>query len=195
MRRLISLLSIFLLSWMLFSCDDMEMKDKTYNFFGDSIVNHWPVAEMFPSQIVYNHGVSGAGIDYVKSNENAFSGEDVVVMIGTNDYSVFYTDGLDEYVEEYLKYISKLTDKSIYLFSVLPRDYSTDPHDINEKIVLFNEKVAVALRDCPRITYIDVFDDFMYEGHINYQFYSDGLHLTIYGYEVLASNLLNVINQ
>ena len=171
----------------------MEDKDQTYNFIGDSLIEYWPLDETFPSQIVYNFGKAGAGIKYLENFKGSFTGQDVVIMIGTNDSGIFYSDKIDDYIESYLQTISNLTDKTIYLFSILPREQKTDPADINTYIDLFNNKVKSLLKDYPNFQYIDVFNDFMYKDHINYQFFSDGLHLTIYGYEVLSAKLLDKI--
>lgn len=177
----------------MYGCEDMEKRDRKYNFIGDSIINHWPVADSFPSQVVYNYGLSGAGIDYLLDYKDAFIGENVVVMIGTNDNNRFYSGKIDEYVDNYLSIISSLTDQTIYLYSVLPRKFATDSEDINERISEFNQKVKDASPSYPNIVYLDVFDDFLDGDHINYQYYSDGLHLTLYGYELLTSKLLDYI--
>ena len=181
---------MLLISLLALSCQENLDKDNTYCFVGDSIIARWPIDETLPSQMVYNHGRSGAGIAYIKELTNRFNGNDVVVMIGTNDNYHFYSDDIDSYVETYLGAISKLTDKNIYLYSVLPREFVYDNPDINDKICLFNKKVKNSLADYPRIIYIDVFDEFLYDGHINYQYYSDGLHLNGYGYEILSTYFL-----
>ena len=42
----------------------------------------------------------------------------------------------------------------------------------------------------PAIVYMDVYDDFLHDGKINFQLYSDKLHLSPYGYEILTKTLL-----
>lgn len=184
----LTILSLLLLN----GCENTE-NDKVYDFIGDSLIARWPLDETFPSQLVYNYGKSGAGIDYIKENINRFNGKDVVVMIGTNDNKYFSQDYVQTYVDEYLETITRLTDKTIYLFSVLPRKFTHDSENINTRITSFNSLVIKKLQSYPNIVYIDVFNDFMDKGHINYQYYSDGLHLNIYGYEVLSKHLLKVI--
>lgn len=184
---------VFLCIFMLPSCKELD-NDK-YIFIGDSIIARWPLDESFPSRLVYNYGKSGAGISYIAKASNQFNGNDVVVMIGTNDNSHFSSDDVNSYVEFYLDAIGRLTDRRIYLFSVLPREFNNDIDDINEKIEIFNNKIKEKIEDHPNITYIDVYNDFMDGNHINYQFYSDGLHLNVYGYEILTSRLLQIIDQ
>ena len=184
-----------LLVLLLSGCENDLEKDKTYCFVGDSIIALWSLAETLPSWLVYNYGKSGAGISYIQGLQGRFSDKDVVVMIGTNDSYRFVSENMDEYVSDYLKAINNLTDKNIYLFSVLPREFDGDYKDINNYISQFNGKVRAAISAYPNITYLDVYSDFMYEHHINYQYYSDGLHLNSFGYEVLSSKLIKVIEK
>lgn len=184
---------LFLCIFMLPSCEEVE--NDTYIFIGDSIIARWPLDETFPSRLVYNYGKSGAGISYIAESGNQFNGNSVVVMIGTNDNYYFSSDDVDSYIKIYLDAIENLTDKRIYLFSVLPREFSNDIDEINERIEIFNKKIKEKVVDYHHITYIDVFNDFMDGKHINYQYYSDGLHLNIYGYEILSSKLMQVVNK
>ncbi|MDE6269545.1 MAG: hypothetical protein K2M12_01655 [Muribaculaceae bacterium] len=176
------------------ACTDQLEKDRALVFTGDSIIARWPVDQSFPSQQVYNHGKSGAGISYIEEQEGKFRGSDVVVMIGTNDHLLFYSDDkTDGYVENYLRAVAGLTDGSIYLFSILPREFHSDLAGVNTRISLINNKIKEASAAYPRVRYVDVYDMFLDGDHINYQFYSDGLHLNGYGYEVLTAQLLKAI--
>ncbi|MDE6811880.1 MAG: hypothetical protein K2J15_05960 [Muribaculaceae bacterium] len=184
-------LLIFLISTVLLSSCQDEVD--AYNFVGDSIIARWPIDETLPSQVVFNYGNSGSGITYIRSLSGKFFGTEVAVLIGTNDYRYFKPEKVDNYVRVYLDAINQLTDRNIYLFSVLPREFKKDDADINVYIANFNSKIKEALSDYPNIIYIDVFEDFMKDGHINYQYYSDGLHLNIYGYTLLSSTFLKTI--
>ncbi|MGN0205716.1 MAG: SGNH/GDSL hydrolase family protein [Muribaculaceae bacterium] len=183
------------MSLLLIGCNDYPDKDKdhAYNFVGDSLIARWSLSESFPSLLTYNFGKSGSGISYIRELEGRFVGTDVVVLTGTNDENNFYPDKIDNYINDYLGAINKLSDNNIYLISVLPRKFEGDPEDVNDRIANFNQRVKDALSAYPNIVYIDVFDNFMDGDHINYQYYSDGLHLSVYGYEFLSSRLLNKI--
>lgn len=194
MIKIPKILFVLLMALFLSGCQDDTAKDKSYNFVGDSIITRWPLAETLPSQLVYNFGRSGAGLTYIQQLRGRFAGEDIVVLIGTNDNRYFRNENLDEYVNEYLDAVSELTDRNIYLFSVLPRDFKGDCEGMNGYIANFNDRIKASLSPYSNIVYIDVFDDFMDEDHINYQYYSDGLHLNIYGYEILSSRFLQAIN-
>ena len=188
-----SLFVYILLVLFMSSCEDNIEQDKVYNFIGDSIIARWPIGETFPSQLVYNYGKSGAGIEYLNNYCHSFDGQDVVVLIGTNDNHLFAEDNVDEYITNYLSLISMLTDENIYLFSVLPREFKNDSSTINYYISNINAGIKNNVSNYPNITYIDVYKEFMNNGQINYQYYSDGLHLNIYGYEILSSYLLRFI--
>lgn len=183
-----------IITLLLSGCQDDMATDKAYYFVGDSLIARWPLDETFPSHLVYNFGKSGAGINYIQELSSRFEGNDVVVLIGTNNHNYFTSENIDEYLYNYLYSINKLTDRNIYLISVLPREFKTDDKDINEHITSFNDKVRASVKAYPNIIYIDVYNDFMDGNHINYQYYSDGLHLNIYGYEILSNKLLHAIN-
>lgn len=185
----------FIMSLLLIGCNDYPDKDKdhTYNFVGDSLIARWSLSESFPSLLTYNFGKSGSGISYLRELGGKFVGTDVVVLTGTNDENNFYPDKIDNYIDDYLGAINKLSDNHIYLISVLPRKFEGDTEDTNDRIANFNQRVKNALSAYPNIVYIDVFENFMDGDHINYQYYSDGLHLSVYGYEYLSYRLLNKI--
>ena len=185
----------FIMSLLLIGCNDYPDKDKdhTYNFVGDSLIARWSLSESFPSLLTYNFGKSRSGISYLRELGGKFVGTDVVVLTGTNDENNFYPDKIDNYIDDYLGAINKLSANHIYLISVLPRKFEGDTEDTNDRIANFNQRVKNALSAYPNIVYIDVFENFMDGDHINYQYYSDGLHLSVYGYEYLSYRLLNKI--
>ena len=190
--KLILFLSIFV---MLFtSCNERD-KDVTILAIGDSIIARWPLDATLPSQLVYNYGLSGSGIEYIEKLSIYTDTNDVaMVMIGTNDKKYYLNEPVDEYVERYLSAISRIDCNKIYLYSILPRRFATEPAEINKKIANLNAKIQEALPAYPKIEYIDVFDSFMDGDDINYQYYTDGLHLNDYGYEILSSALLKRLN-
>lgn len=186
LERLIIFISILILG---VSCNEHE--DLRLNFVGDSLVARWPLSETFPSQYVLNYGISGQGIDYLESLSNRFIGETIIVQIGTNNNNMFTPSQIDQYLERYINALSATGAGTIYLYSLLPREFNGDPGDINQRISTFNLLVSERVSDIDNIIYIDVYNRFMYGDHINYQYYSDGLHLNIYGYEVLTKALLD----
>ena len=85
--------------------------------------------------------------------------------------------------------VTGLGAKRIFLFSLLPRDFKSDPTDINETIANFNSIIREKVKTYPQITYLDVYPDFMRDGKPNPALYNDRLHLSPAGYEILTAAL------
>lgn len=164
--------------------------DPVIDFAGDSIIARWDVNQDFPSYCVYNYGVGGSGIELLRSYESKFVGNDVVVLSGTNDNAYFSAASRENYALNYLTAIEALTDRRIYLFSVLPRKFKGDSPDINDNIKAFNQLIKNHIKNNPRITYLDVYDEFLKDNDIDLQYFSDGLHPNVIGYEILTHKLL-----
>lgn len=189
MKYLHEILVAFAVLFLLSSCSD-DVKDARLDFVGDSIVARWDLAEYFPSRLVYNYGKSGAGIEYLESLAGRFAGRNVVVMIGTNNNYLFVETDREDYARRYVDAITALDAKRVYLYSVLPRDFTSDRDDVNDDIAEFNAVVKHIVESMPAIVYMDVYDDFLHDGKIDFQLYSDKLHLSPYGYEILTKTLL-----
>ncbi|WP_289159485.1 GDSL-type esterase/lipase family protein [uncultured Muribaculum sp.] len=189
MKYLHEILVAFAVLFLLSSCSD-DVKDARLDFVGDSIVARWDLAEYFPSRLVYNYGKSGAGIEYLESLAGRFADRNVVVMIGTNNNYLFVETDREDYARRYVDAITALDAKRVYLYSVLPRDFTSDRDDVNDDIAEFNAVVKHIVESMPAIVYMDVYDDFLHDGKIDFQLYSDKLHLSPYGYEILTKTLL-----
>lgn len=189
MKYLHEILVAFAALFLLSSCSD-DVKDARLDFVGDSIVARWDLAEYFPSRLVYNYGKSGAGIEYLESLAGRFAGRNVVVMIGTNNNYLFVEPDREDYARRYVDAITALDAKRVYLYSVLPRDFTSDRDDVNDDIAEFNAVVKHIVESMPAIVYMDVYEDFLHDGKIDFQLYSDKLHLSPYGYEILTKTLL-----
>ena len=186
---------IALISPFFYSCND-DPGAPLY-FIGDSIVARWDVEEYFPSFTTYNLGVSGAGIDYIESLSGTQKGHNAVIMIGTNNYWLYNSEAsLKNYAVRYLDAIENLRAEHVYLYSVLPRDAESDPEDINDIIIRFNDYIQQLIAGNSNITYINVYHDFTYRNStsIDPELYSDRLHLSSLGYEKLAAALLDVLH-
>lgn len=159
------------------------------DFIGDSIIARWDIDEYFPTWQVYNYGVPGAGIDYIEGNAGRFVGKQVVVVIGTNDINYMAPDRIEKYTERYMSAIKDLGASRVYLYSLHPRNFSSDRSDVNKDVVAFNDLIRARVSEVPSIVYLDVYTDFLYEGEPNPRLYYDRLHLNPYGYEILVSAL------
>lgn len=159
------------------------------DFIGDSIIARWDIDEYFPTWQVYNYGVSGAGIDYIEGNAGRFVGKQVVVVIGTNDINYMAPNRIEKYTERYMTAIKGLGASRVFLYSLHPRNFSSDRSDVNKDVVAFNDLIRARVTEEPSIVYLNVYCDFLYEGEPNPHLYYDRLHLSPYGYEILVSAL------
>lgn len=159
------------------------------NFIGDSIIARWDIDEYFPTWQVYNYGVSGAGIDYIEGNAGRFVGKQVVVVIGTNDINYMDPNRIERYTERYLSAIEALGASRVYLYSLHPRNFSSNCSNVNTDVADFNDRIRARVSEVPSIVYLDVYSDFFHEGEPNPRLYFDRLHLNPYGYEILVSAL------
>lgn len=170
------------------SCDDNE--DRQLTFAGDSIIARWDLDEYFTGYVTTNLGQSGAGIDYIESLKGQLAGRQAVVMIGTNDMAGIPDTDTDiaQYVTRYVSAITALAAEHTYLYSILPRDFNGEA-SLLPKICRVNLLIRDAVDDRPDITYLDAYPLFIEDGHLDYELYSDRLHLSAAGYEVLAKIL------
>lgn len=173
---------------MLSSCEE---DDKRLTFIGDSIVARWDLEVSFPSYVVENKGVSGSGIASFENYAHKFLGEDIVVIIGTNDLGRIADETMASYAQEYVQQIIATDAHMIYLFSILPRNFESDANDINEKIQTLNALIKKEAEGYANIVYIDAFSRFINDDKIEKQYSYDGLHLSPYGYEILSELLIS----
>lgn len=159
------------------------------DFIGDSIIARWDIDEYFPTWQTYNYGVPGAGIDYIEGNADRFVGKQLVVVIGSNDINHMSPERIEKYVERYMSAIKGLGASKMYLFSLHPRNFSSDLIDVNKDVADFNNRIRIRVSQETYIEYLDVYHDFLHEGEPNPKLYYDRLHLSPYGYEILVSAL------
>lgn len=193
MKRLYSIIHILLIL-LLSGCNENLDQRTTITFVGDSIIARWDLQAYFSSFATINMGQSGSGINYLESLTGTMKSKNVAIISGTNDSYMMTPSTLQEYTERYISAILNLGANKVYLYSVLPRNFVGDSADTNYNILSFNERMAAEVQKYPQIIYIWVYSDFINEdGSIVYEFYSDGLHLNQFGYEKLASKLINLV--
>ena len=173
---------------MLSSCEE---EDKRLTFIGDSIVARWDLEVSFPSYVVENKGVSGSGIASFENYAHKFSGEDIVVIIGTNDLGRITDETMASYARKYVQQIIATDAHEIYLYSILPRNFKSDSPTVNEKIRELNALIKKEAEGYANIVYIDAFTRFINKDKIEMQYSYDGLHLSPYGYEILSEFLIS----
>ena len=80
----------------------------------------------------------------------------------------------------------------VYVYSILPRCFDTDPENINESVQLMNKAIYAELtaRSGLSVVYLDVYNSFLdKDGSLNMNLSYDGLHLNPEGYEILTKAL------
>lgn len=176
---------IFLYLFILCSCSNEP--EIELNFIGDSIIARWDLDDSFPAYKSNNLGVGGSGIAYINDiSEKEFSNP-VVILTGTNNVPWLYNNDadIDDFAKEYIRIISNLKTEKIYLFSILPRELKNEP-DLNTYIYNLNSKIKTKAYKYSKIIYIDVYDKFLYDNHIDYDLFEDNLHLSSQGYQILT---------
>lgn len=172
---------IVLLSGLLFVACSKDDDLRTVSFMGDSIVARWDVKQFFPTLITENKGQSSSGIEYIESNAGRMKDKTAVVLYGTNDIQRFS----DVHLVRYVSAIGALHAEKTIVISVLPRNMKGDAEDINQKICVFNNLVKEACTaHC--WDYVDAYAVMQENGTIKWEYYTDGLHLSDVGYEILT---------
>ena len=168
------------------SCADCPKIGELY-FIGDSIIARWDLDECFPCYTTHNIGVGGSGVDYIESLAGTQTGHTVVVLSGTNNLDVM-TDNLpkiDAYAQRFVDAVVALDASRVFVISILPRELTQD-EKLLPTICRLNEDLALLTADHPDITIVDAYDDFMRGATIDYELFTDRLHLSDAGYERLS---------
>lgn len=187
--------------------DEAQQKENTdeessiiLNFLGDSIIEYWKnIGDYFPQYECFNYGWSRQGIDTFlnRMDVKVLEGSECVVEIGTNDMrNVINANIIDEYVEHYIDVLISWNAKRIYLLSLLPRNRAKDgSFDYNSRYPEINAKIQMrALERMDNVIYIPLYDIFLKEGQINWDYTYDGLHPNTKGYEIMARVINSYLN-
>jgi hypothetical protein len=178
---------------------DMAEDSLILNFLGDSIIDYWEnVSDFFPDYNCRNYGWSTKGIDTFLGRVDILSLVDTecVIEIGTNDMKrVINSSSIDSYIEHYVDVLISLDAKRIYLLSLLPRNRAKDGgFDYNKHYPEINTKIEKRVSErMDNVIYIPLYDLFIKEGQINWEYTYDGLHPNKTGYEVMAKAINNYL--
>ncbi len=167
-------------------------KDKTYYVFtGDSLIENFPIDELFPNYPVINRGI-GMDTSYglltrLDKNLNNIKNHICFIMIGHNDLKYRSTSECFQYI---VKIASILKYEKLYLFSILP-----DKNQENNKAI---QQLNSTIKDfCHnnQIGFIDLYSSFINtdQSLIDEYYYKDGVHLSIKGYQVIQHKIKNLI--
>lgn len=171
-------------------------------FIGDSIVEYYPLQELFgTSKTIVNRGIRGYQTGLLLENLDAhlYGGavDKIVLLIGTNDI------GKDVPVNEALNNLEAIIQSiardypltEIKLLSILPVNEGEEyKHTVyirtNEKIQKWNQTYQELASAYMQVEFVPVFDSLIdQEGQLKKDYTTDGLHLSVTGYQVLTKAL------
>lgn len=171
-------------------------------FIGDSIVEYYPLQELFgTSKMIVNRGIRGYQTGLLLENLDAhlYGGavDKIVLLIGTNDI------GKDVPVNEALNNLEAIIQSiardfpltEMKLLSILPvnegEEYKQTVYiRTNEKIQKWNQAYQELDSAYMQVEFVPVFDSLIdQEGQLKKDYTTDGLHLSVAGYQVLSKAL------
>ncbi len=167
-------------------------------FIGDSLIQEWPIQEMFQNSEYLNRGIGGDTtanlLNRLETSFKHLTPTRVVILIGTNDlvqpdFDMYLTVSR---IQESIKKIQIMYPKiAIYLCSLLPvgnpkiekMDKQTIGVRDNQTIDAINE----ALSQIESINYLNINEVLKDEqGYLNPQYSREGLHLSPEGYKAVV---------
>lgn len=178
------------------------LKEPGLIFLGDSIVEYFPIHELLQSpKYMVNRGVRGYRTELLRTHLDAHvfgtELEQIFLLIGTNDIGkeIPQKETLDN-VEAVLQAIMRdFPLAKINLISVLPvsqeeRYKQKVSIRSNEKIRALNQAYQELAQAYHQVSYVDVYSSLLDEvGQLAEAYTTDGLHLSVAGYRILAQAL------
>lgn len=171
-------------------------------FIGDSIIEYYPLQELLgTSKTIVNRGIRGYQTGLLLKNLDAHlygdAVDQIVLLIGTNDIGkdVPMMETLNN-LESVIQIISRDYPLSqIKLVSILPvhegDEYKQTVYiRTNEKIKEWNQAYQELASAYMQVEYVSVFDKLLdQEGQLKSDYTTDGLHLSVSGYQALSETL------
>ena len=171
-------------------------------FIGDSIVEYYPLQELLgTTKTIVNRGIRGYQTGLLLDNLDAHlygdAVDQIVLLIGTNDIGkdVPMSQALAN-LESVIQSISRDYPLSqIKLVSILPvhqgEEYKQTVYiRTNEKIKAWNQAYQELASTYMQVEYVSVFEELLdQEGQLKSDYTTDGLHLSVSGYQDLSETL------
>ena len=175
-------------------------------FIGDSIIEYYPLQELLgTSKTIVNRGIRGYQTGLLLKNLDAHlygdAVDQIVLLIGTNDIgkNVPMMEALNN-LESVIQTISRDYPLSqIKLVSILPVNERENFKQTvyirtNEKIKEWNQAYQELALAYMQVEYVSVFDKLLdQEGQLKSDYTTDGLHLSVSGYQTLSKALKDYI--
>ena len=175
-------------------------------FIGDSIVEYFPLQELLgTTKTIVNRGIRGYQTGLLLDNLDAHlygdAVDQIVLLIGTNDIGkdIPMSQTLTN-LESVIQTISRDYPLSqIKLVSILPVNEGEDFKQTvyirtNEKIKACNQAYQDLASAYMQVEFVPVFENLLdQEGQLKADYTTDGLHLSVAGYQALSSTLKKYI--
>ena len=171
-------------------------------FIGDSIVEYYPLQELFgTAKTIVNRGIRGYQTKLLLENLDAHlygdAVDQIVLLIGTNDIGkdIPINEALDN-LERVIQSIARDYPLSqIKLLSILPvnegEKYKQTVYiRTNEKIREWNRVYEALVSAYMQVDFVPIYDSLTdSEGQLQSTYTTDGLHLSVAGYQALSDAL------
>ena len=171
-------------------------------FIGDSIVEYYPLQELFgTAKTIVNRGIRGYQTGLLLDNLDAHlygdAVDQIVLLIGTNDIGkdIPMNDALDN-LEGVIQLLNRDYPLSqIKFVSILPvnegEEYKQTVYiRTNEKIREWNQAYEALASAYMQVDFVPIYGSLTdTEGQLKSAYTTDGLHLSVAGYQVLSDAL------
>ena len=175
-------------------------------FIGDSIVEYYPLQELLGTvKTIVNRGIRGYQTRLLLENLDAHlygdAVDQIVLLIGTNDIGkdILMNEALDN-LEGVIQSLNRDYPLSqIKLVSILPvnegEEYKQTVYiRTNEKIREWNQAYEALVSAYMQVDFLPIYDSLAdSEGQLQSAYTTDGLHLSVAGYQALSEALKGVL--
>ena len=171
-------------------------------FIGDSIVEYYPLQELFgTAKTIVNRGIRGYQTRLLLENLDVhlYGGavDQIVLLIGTNDIGkdVPMNEALDNLERVIQSIVRDYPLSQIKLVSILPvnegKEYKQTVYiRTNEKIREWNQAFETLASAYMQVDFVPIYDSLTdSEGQLKKDYTTDGLHLSVAGYQALSEAL------
>ena len=171
-------------------------------FIGDSIVEYYPLQELFGTEkTIVNRGIRGYQTRLLLENLDAHlygdAVDQIVLLIGTNDIGkdVPMNEALDNLERVIQSIVRDYPLSQIKLVSILPvnegKEYKQTVYiRTNEKIREWNQAFETLAFAYMQVDFVPIYDSLAdSEGQLKKDYTTDGLHLSLAGYQALSEAL------
>ena len=182
--------------------NEISLLEPDMIFIGDSIVEYYPLQELLgTTKTIVNRGIRGYQTGLLLDNLDAHlygdAVDQIVLLIGTNDIGkdIPMNDALDN-LERVIQSIARNYPLSqIKLLSILPvnegEKYKQTVYiRTNEKIREWNQAYEALASAYMQVDFVSIYDSLTdSEGQLQSAYTTDGLHLSVAGYQALSEAL------